>query len=336
MKNGEHFIELVNNLLAEDSKYDNELNIFVKYLENNDLIDNCFDLSIRDMDNYFESLINVKFGSTSALNTHIAALTALFEYLMNKRFDFRALHSYINRNDFRIKYMEKLDTGSKKEIIPKHILIDTLNKIDIYYKKHKTNEKNNKFYHFLIARLYVELSLLIPLKPSDMAKLQIGDIKDQNFSEIEYNEILIKVPKSVKYNILETVEYAERHYQMKYSEDVALFEFLYGAVNMQPQSNTISDAFKKLHRVIGATEMLKTYKAGTKNMLQYPVESYKKTAIFEMLNNGVNIVYLKQLTGLDIGTLIADCDIEALKSNVDVKSQNINNGIVNTNYFSFL
>lgn len=336
MKNGEHFKELVKNLIKKDSKYDNELNIFVNYLVSNGLIDNCFDLSTRDMDKYFESLINVKIGSPSALNAHIAALTSLFEYLMNEKFDFRSLHGYINMNSFRDKYLKKIDVGSKKEIIPKEILIDVLNKIEIYYNSHIEDNPSNKFYHFLIARLYVKLSLLIPLKPIDMAKLKIGDIRDKNFSEIQYNEIFIKVPKSVKDNIIETIEYAENQYQIEYHEDEALFEYLYKVVNMKPHSNTISDCLKKLHKIIGATEMLITYKSGTKNMLQYPVESYKKTAIFEMLNNGVNIVYLKQLTGLDIGTLIRDCDIDDLKSNIDIKSQNINNGIINSSYFSFL
>ena len=336
MRNEEHFKELVNKLNNIDHKYDNELNIFVNYLVSNGLIDRCFDLTPYDMDKYFESLINVKIGSSSSLNRHIAALSALFEYLYSEKLGFRSLHGYINMNDFRNKYLVKLDAGSKKEIIPKDILIDVLNKIDTYYKEHKTEKENSKFYHFLLARLYVELSLIIPLKPNDMAKLKLGDIKNPTFNEVEYNGIFVKLPKSVRYNIIETIKYAEKYYQVKYTEKVALFEFLYAAVNMQPQSNTISDELKKLHRVIGATEMLKTYKTGTKNMSQYPVESYKKTAIFEMLNNGVNILYLKQLTGLDIGTLLSDCDLDNLKSNVDIKSQNINNGIVNSSYFGFL
>lgn len=335
MQNGEHFKKLVNSLITKDAKYNNELNIFLKYLINNEIIDNCFDLSIGDINKYFNSLINVKIGSPSALNAHIAALSSLFEYLMNEKFDFRSLHGYINTNDFRNKYLEKLDTGSKKEIIPKDILIDVLNKMDNYYKKH-INKPNNKFYHFLVGRLYIELSLLLPLKPCDMAKLQIGNIMDENFCGIEYNKIFVKIPKSVKCNVLETIEYAEKHYQIKYYTNVALFEFLYAAVNMQPKSSVISDDLKKLHKVIGATEMLKTYKSGTKNISQYPVESYKKTAIFEMLNNGVNIVYLKQLTGLDFNSLISDYDLEDLKANVDIKSQNINSGIVNSTYFSFL
>lgn len=55
-----------------------------------------------------------------------------------------------------------------------------------------------------------------------------------------------------------------------------------------------------------------------------------------MLNNGINIVYLKQLTGLEISTLLADYDLEMIKSDIDVKSYNINSCIVNSSYFTYL
>lgn len=83
-------------------------------------------------------------------------------------------------------------------------------------------------------------------------------------------------------------------------------------------------------------ELLQTYKSGTKNTSLYPLESYKKTAIFEMLNNGVNIVYLKQLTGLEINTLLSDYNLETIKADIDVKSYNINSGIANAAYFGYL
>lgn len=174
----------------EKLMYDNQLKILVKYLDEHELLEKCFDLSTRDIDMYFETLINVKIGSPGALNVHIAALSSLFEYLMNQNFDFRSLHGYINTNEFRNKYLTKIDAGSKKEVIPNDILVNVLNKIDKYYQ--------------------------------------------------------------------------------------------------------------------------------------------------EKLNNEVNIVYLKQLTGLDISTLISDYNLEDLKANIDIKSHNINSGIVNSAYYPFL
>jgi hypothetical protein len=55
-----------------------------------------------------------------------------------------------------------------------------------------------------------------------------------------------------------------------------------------------------------------------------------------MLNRGANIVYLRQLTGLDINSLISDYEMESAISDVDVKSYNINSGIINSAYYSYL
>ena len=49
MNTGKTFKRLVKQLIKEDDKYDNELNAFVEYLEQNDLLDKCFDLSISDI-----------------------------------------------------------------------------------------------------------------------------------------------------------------------------------------------------------------------------------------------------------------------------------------------
>lgn len=100
--------------------------------------------------------------------------------------------------------------------------------------------------------------------------------------------------------------------------------------------STITAELQKLYKELKMYELLETYKSGTKNVSLYPLESYKKTAIYEMLNNGINIVYLKQLTGLEISTLLADYDLEMIKSDIDVKSYNINSCIVNSSYFTYL
>ena len=82
--------------------------------------------------------------------------------------------------------------------------------------------------------------------------------------------------------------------------------------------------------------MLETCKSGTKNTSIYPPESYKTTAIIEMLNKGVNIVYLSQLTGLNIYALCSNYDFEDRPENRDIKSSDINNGLVNTDYYAYL
>ena len=336
MNTGITFKRLVKQLIEEDSKYDNELNAFVEYLEQNNLLDKCFDLSISDINQYFDSLVGVRIGAPSALNAHIAALSSLFQYLMKANYNFRDLHGYINMSSFRTTYLDKLDTGSKKATIPIDLLKKLLNRMDKYFMERDKKKSNDKYYHLMIARLYIELSLLVPLKPGDLLALKIGEVKKTEFREIVYNMISIKLPKNVRNHIIETINFAETHYNVLYSSQDVLFEFLYNAVGMIVKPSTITGELQKLYKALDMGELLETYKSGTKNVSLYPVESYKKTAIFEMLNNGVNIVYLKQLTGLDIGTLLADYDVEQIKATVDIKSFNINSSIVNTEYYTYL
>lgn len=177
---------------------------------------------------------------------------------------------------------------------------------------------------------------MIPLKASEIITLQIGDIKSESFREIKYNNITIKIPNGVRAEIISTVNFAEMHYNLKYDNSISLFEFLYKATNLRPSTMKISETLIRAYKVIGASALLETYKSGTKNISLYPPESYKKTAILEMLNRGVNIVYLRQLTGLDINSLISDYDIDSTVSDVDVKSYNINSGTINTDYYAYL
>lgn len=336
MGTGTTFKNLVDQLIEKDAKYDNEWRLFVEYLEKNSLLDKCFDLSVDDINKYFDSLVGIRIGASSALNAHIAALSSLFQYLMKENYNFRGLHGYINMTTFRTMYLEKLDIGTKKAIIPMDLLKKLLDKMDKYFIERDKKISDDKFFHLLIARVYIELSLLVPLKPGDLLELKLGDVKKNGFRKIEYNMINVRLPKSVRNHIVEIINYAELHYKAVYSNQDALFVFLYNTVGIKVKPSTITGELQKLYKVLGIEELLETYKSGTKNVSLYPVESYKKTAIFEMLNNGVNIVYLKQLTGLDIGTLLADYDVERIKADVDIKSYNINGSIVNAEYYSYL
>ena len=133
MGTGTTFKNLVDQLIEKDAKYDNEWRLFVEYLEKNSLLDKCFDLSVDDINKYFDSLVGIRIGASSALNAHIAALSSLFQYLMKENYNFRGLHGYINMTTFRTMYLEKLDIGTKKAIIPMDLLKKLLDKMDKYF-----------------------------------------------------------------------------------------------------------------------------------------------------------------------------------------------------------
>lgn len=328
-------LALLNNLLRENQQYDTELKNFLDYLKQRDLLNKCFDLSLYDIDQFFDSLVGIKMGVSSTLNAYIAALSCLFEYLMREKYNFRDLLGYIGSAEFRKKYLDKLENGSQKKIIPMDILQKLLYKMDYYFSKDH-GKSQDKIYHLLIARVYIELSLIIPLKPSDLLEIKVGELRNETVRTIVHNSISIQLPKSVRTHIIESIDFAEKQYDAKYSEKDSLFIFLYNAIGKKVNPSTITAELQKLYKELKMDELLETYKSGTKNVSLYPLESYKKTAIYEMLNNGINIVYLKQLTGLEISTLLADYDLEMIKSDIDVKSYNINSCIVNSSYFTYL
>lgn len=89
-----------------------------------------------------------------------------------------------------------------------------------------------------------------------------------------------------------------------------------------------------MYERLGLNEMLEMVCTGKKNRYLYPAESYKKTAIYNMLVNGANIVYLVKLTGLDIQTLLSDFEYDSL--NVRDVDTNLNSSLLASDYYEYL
>ena len=153
---------------------------------------------------------------------------------------------------------------------------------------------------------------------------------------IEYNGIKIKLPNDLRKQIVLTINYAQNEFLSVYSDQDSIFTFLYSSIKKKANSSVLSSSLTKTYEELNITEMLKKKRGGKKDKYIYPAESFKITAIVNMLENGTNIVYLKKLTGLDIGTLVSDYDFDKkIELNDDI-SANINNGIVSTDYFTYL
>lgn len=342
MNNGQRFTALVEELIQKDSKYSNELRNFIKYLNDRIIIDKAFDLTTSDIDDYFIYSSDSKIGALPTLVTHISALKALFQYLIEQKFgSFRDLLAHISTNTFKDNLSKLVDESFKKGIIPSSLLNSTLYRMDMYieenmYTKFKGSNDKKRFYEVMIASLYAKLSLIIPIKANEMLKLKLGNIKDSNTRYIRHNEISVKINNGLRNQIINTIKYSENTYKKYYSDSDAIFDYLYKAVKQKASTTSIGASFTKAYEEIGAQEMLKQRLVGKKIQYVYPAESYKTTAILELLNNGVNIVYLKKLTGLEMDALLSNYDFNKAVEYIDVQSTNINNGIINTNYYSYL
>lgn len=116
METGKEFTRLLNNLLRENQQYDTELKNFLDYLKQRDLLNKCFDLSLYDIDQFFDSLVGIKMGVSSTLNAYIAALSCLFEYLMREKYNFRDLLGYIGSAEFRKNIWINLKMDYRKKL----------------------------------------------------------------------------------------------------------------------------------------------------------------------------------------------------------------------------
>ena len=97
--------------------------------------------------------------------------------------------------------------------------------MDYYFSKDH-GKSQDKIYHLLIVRVYIELSLIIPLKPRDLLEIKVGELRNEAVRTIVHNSISIQLPKSVRTHIIESIDFAEKQYNAKYSEKDSLFIFL--------------------------------------------------------------------------------------------------------------
>lgn len=336
MDNAKFFESLVKEFLRENEKYDSEMRIFMGYLKKHNLLEKAFDLTIENIEQYFNYAIEMnKIGTPGSLNPHIAVLMSLFDYLTQKHMNnFRELYAYIDSSDFRNRMLDKIDLCRKKSIIEVDLLQRVLNKMDEYIEANKDKCKAKDILKVMISCLYVKMSLIIPIKASEMLQLNVGDIN--NLREINYHNIRVKIPNGLRRQIVDTIKFIETNYKRKYEPDDCIFEFMLHTIFDRVAASNLSSILSFTYGKINEPIMLKTCKSGTKNTSIYPPESYKTTAIIEMLNKGVNIVYLSQLTGLNIYALCSNYDFKDRPENRDIKSSDINNGLVNTDYYAYL
>ena len=337
--NYERFTMFVKDFLQDDNKYKLQIENFQNYLVEYKLTDRVFYLYESNIDDFFEYAIKKNIGTKSQLVSHIAALKSLFSHFIDENYKFSELNGYISNPAFKEKYTHKVDEVCNKDILSIEIINRILKTMDLYLFDKENGDFRNKseeaaYLHVLIARLFIKLSLLLPLKTSQILEIQLGDVFKDDWREILWNDVKVKVPNNLRKDILFTLKYVQTKFGKKYTENDKIFELLYSCEGKKNTTDIINRTFPRVYKRLKLDEMLVTTLKGKKNSYRYPAESYKKTAIINMLTNGVNIVYLTKLTGLDAQALLVDFDYGNL-NDWDV-SRNINNSLLACGYYEYL
>lgn len=237
--------------------------------------------------------------------------------------------------------MNKVEKTKKKIILPPDLLLKLLTSLDAYianfediFKKIEVREPI--YFEMLIVRLFIKLSLILPLRTSQMLTATLSNIQNSTNRSLTYNGVNVKIPNNLRKEIFHTLDYALRRYNKTYNTNHGLFVFLYSCLNMDAKPSVINLTLPKIYKELNIPELLEQKFGGKKRTYIYPAECYKMTAISNMLESGVNILYLAQLTGLDIRTLVAPFDIHNKIIPFDNVSIDINKSLITCDYYEYL
>ena len=198
----------------------------------------------------------------------------------------------------RQRLSNKVDRTVSKKFISEELLQKILVTIDEYIENNsgleaKGNHEESFYLDVIIARLFIKLSLLLPLQTGQIIDIKLGDVRSTQFREIIHNDVKVKLPNNLRKDIINSVNYAEMKYRVKYSTEDKIFEYLYSCENKKGQREGINRTLPRVYEGLGLVEMLEKVSGGKRDKYIYPAGSYKKTAIYNMLNNGD--VYKRQL-----------------------------------------
>lgn len=337
--NIEEFNLLVKEYLKKDATYERQIRNFQAYLRAYEIEDRVFNLYEDNINDFFEYAIEHNIGTESQITSHIVALRGLFSFLIDNNRKFSELNGYISTTSFRERMFDKVEKTVSKKFLSKELLNRVLVTLDEYIENHANSEtkkvmEESLYLDVIIARLFIKLSLLLPLQTGQIIELRLGDIRANSFREIEYNGVRIKLPNNLRKDIRFSVDYAESKFGNKYSSEDMLFDYLYSCGNKKGQGEGINRTLPRVYERLGLEEMLEKVSGGKREKYVYPAGSYKKTAIYNMLSNGANIVYLEKLTGLDTKTLLSDFVFDSLDSKAVEK--NINSSLLLCGYYEYL
>jgi hypothetical protein len=326
-----NIISLVDRLIVDmkeyknKKRYDNEIAIFINYLTEKKLLKSILYLTRDNIDDYFiDCKYKNKLNSTSSLNTHISALKWLFEQLIKHNYNFDDNLGYISTKSFKTKIAMQLNGAKVKELISSDDLTILLQILDNTENLHNTNNYSK----LQFVRLYLKLNLLIPLKVTEMLNVKFHQFSE-DFRQIEINDITVRIPNSLRIEILEYLDGINRTLGQTYNHSECFFHFLASKVTRKKYLDTgdVSRWFFTAFKAVGLTDYIKD-----SNSSSFAVERIKKSVIFCLINQGCNLMYLSMLTGLTIDSLIKEYSID----DIDEISESINISLFKTNYYNYL
>lgn len=246
---------------------------------------------------YYNRLGKIK--TISTMESHLESIKAFYKYLVGRKYADDIFNNIASFQDFKEMIIRRynLTNPKNREFWQESELVEILEALDTYFDKTRLDElaginERKKYNKFLVLRLFIKLTLIAPTKKSIICSLKKSDFSS-DFRMLKVNDVLVRVPNGLTRDITFSINLAEQTKGRKINEDESLLEFVYHDSFRVESLNEIFCAFLK---PLGLIEI-------PDDSSSFPVEIIMDSALYEMVQNGVNPALIAKINGTKISSL---------------------------------
>lgn len=318
--------QLIEGYLVEyGDKYKTNISHFHRYLKEIGKTDKLNAITIEDVKNYVgygkaKGIIH----TSKTMEYHLESIKDFYKYLTEKGI-FNSIFSSVVYNHFKQDLQKFYDL---KEVVPRGIFSDAeIDKILNAFKRYfvETNyeelvgkQARKSYKRYMMASLFVKLTLLIPVKRKVISSIKISDFS-VDFYSVYINGYFVELPKSIKADVKNMLAFVKKYEQREYKENEMLFDYVMGREFKGENFNVYFASFcneqlKGIKDSVEQTENLNKYTVVTENLRNYAMVSFLK-------NNDVDLIQYAKLCGVSPNTVVEKLQLVNESEQIDSNSK---------------
>ncbi|WP_291528544.1 hypothetical protein [Bacteroides sp. UBA939] len=278
--------------------YSNHVNKFIEYLRRIDKIDTPTKISLSDVKNCIQYYSEIgKINYRASMESHLESLKSFYDYL-SKEGKASDIFTQIDYEDYKNDIFEScnLEEGSEREIFSMDTIKEILINLDSDLGKRPENlikkRDTGRFYQRQVLRLFIKLTLIAPAKKSTICNLKFGDF-DDDFRSFAINRTSIRIPNSLRNNIITATKLAQEIRKTPPEKDDKLLHYVFKGNFTNMSLNQWFCTFLKEYSILDIDD----------TKYSYELEPLMKSAIKFMVDRMFNPAAISKISGIKIATL---------------------------------
>lgn len=321
-----------------NNNYKKQVTSFIKFLKTpqSNKISQAALLTEADIDQFIGC--SPQINSIDTMASYLEGLKSFDDFLLSKGYNIKYI---IPRGeqyaDFKKRLAEKycFKERVERDYLPSKDIQRILNSLDEYFMKTQyvalNKEGKERFIYWLCLRVYIKLSLLAPAKKSKLLELTFNNF-DSQFRTVTINDIVIKIPNGLRYNILQSLDIIAKESGVMWKLEDCFFEYFTTAVKLKKgligtALNTKFCKYLKDYKLLDIDD----------EKTSFSLEILSNSTIYQMIQNGTNPYYISQITGISIGQLASKyySRIKEISNKISAETE-INKSIAGCDYYQYL